>query len=609
MMVTDKHYRLARLTRNAPVFAAVVVTTIIVPQIILRAASTGSGRTEIVVSALVGAAGLAVAFLTDIWIYRLAPRRAIHQLASVYLGGGAAIVVASARFVCHTLFVVLGAGLAVSGGGALVDFSAQQRLVLVATILVLALPVLFGRTVNKSLLVAGALAGAIALGVTLLVGMVVEATGGIDAAQAIVARRDALSTGYTTGHLHPLLEACLGATFPACLLILTSERVSERPEERRVNPRSLGWLFAVFTAGPILVTMYFVVALHMPGRRLGVPSLSMALAFLGTTGQRIVAVCYIITGVVAVLGAYMQLPRLLRELAIDHVLPRKLAAADAVSPRLAIVGAAAVLAAGLSSFLTTTQAGAMVFIFAALVIAAIGALAMSARGASILKESMDRQTRNAARASRLVFFLLFLVCMAGVVAIAVADLKWLVAGVVALAVPASILVFFRRGRVRIVARLTPTDITAGRSLPTRVHGVILIGALDRASLRAVAFARALRPTTLTALTVDYDPQATRALQRDWAAASLPVSLTVLGQPQGAAVSPIVDYIRAQRALHPADIVVVYIPRIVSTGLWRRFFLSHSTPQVIKDLRLECGVVIAEVPFQLVEDDADGEELE
>ncbi|AWE42502.1 hypothetical protein [Actinobaculum sp. 313] len=115
MMVTDKHYRLARLTRNAPVFAAVVVTTIIVPQIILRAASTGSGRTEIVVSALVGAAGLAVAFLTDIWIYRLAPRRAIHQLASVYLGGGAAIVVASARFVCHTLFVVLGAGLAVSG--------------------------------------------------------------------------------------------------------------------------------------------------------------------------------------------------------------------------------------------------------------------------------------------------------------------------------------------------------------------------------------------------------------------------------------------------------------------------------------------------------------
>ncbi|HOI02613.1 MAG TPA: APC family permease, partial [Dermatophilaceae bacterium] len=96
-------------------------------------------------------------------------------------------------------------------------------------------------------------------------------------------------------------------------------------------------------------------------------------------------------------------------------------------------------------------------------------------------------------------------------------------------------------------------------LPSRVHAVVLASTLHEPTLRAVAFARATRPSTLTALTVQVDEDETEALCAAWADAEIPVTLTVVGSPFRDITKPIVDYLQRIRLESPRDLVAVYLP--------------------------------------------------
>ena len=56
------------------------------------------------------------------------------------------------------------------------------------------------------------------------------------------------------------------------------------------------------------------------------------------------------------------------------------------------------------------------------------------------------------------------------------------------------------------------DETEDTTLPSRVHAVVLVSKIHKPTLRALAYARATRPTALEAVTVNVDPDETRALQ-------------------------------------------------------------------------------------------------
>ena len=73
-------------------------------------------------------------------------------------------------------------------------------------------------------------------------------------------------------------------------------------------------------------------------------------------------------------------------------------------------------------------------------------------------------------------------------------------------------------------------ITRGLMLPSRNHVVVLVSKLHKPTMRALAYARATRPDTLTALTVNVDDEETRALLAEWERRDLPVKLTVLESP-------------------------------------------------------------------------------
>ena len=78
--------------------------------------------------------------------------------------------------------------------------------------------------------------------------------------------------------------------------------------------------------------------------------------------------------------------------------------------------------------------------------------------------------------------------------------------------------------VRVELRVNPDETKA---LPSRVHSIVLVSNVHKPVLRALAFARATRPDTLVALTVNVDDNGTRKLQEQWDRFDIPLPLVIM----------------------------------------------------------------------------------
>ncbi|WP_407068272.1 APC family permease [Lapillicoccus sp.] len=135
-------------------------------------------------------------------------------------------------------------------------------------------------------------------------------------------------------------------------------------------------------------------------------------------------------------------------------------------------------------------------------------------------------------------------------------------------------------------------------LPSRVHSIVLISKLHKPAMRAVAYARATRPTVLEAVTVDVDPDETAALQAEWSRREIPVPLKVLSSPYREITRPVIDYVRSIRSGSPRDVVVVYIPEYVLGRWYEQILHNQSALRLKARLLFTPGVMVASVPWQL-----------
>ncbi|MBV9592524.1 MAG: DNA-binding protein, partial [Actinobacteria bacterium] len=138
----------------------------------------------------------------------------------------------------------------------------------------------------------------------------------------------------------------------------------------------------------------------------------------------------------------------------------------------------------------------------------------------------------------------------------------------------------------------------GLKLPARNHVVVLVSKVHRPTLRALAFARATRPDTLTALTVNVDDDETRSLLAEWESHDLPVKLTVLESPFREMTTPIIDYVRQLRRDRPNDVVNVFIPEYVVGHWWEHLLHNQSALRLKGRLLFQPGVMVTSVPWQL-----------
>lgn len=137
------------------------------------------------------------------------------------------------------------------------------------------------------------------------------------------------------------------------------------------------------------------------------------------------------------------------------------------------------------------------------------------------------------------------------------------------------------------------------TLPSRVHGIVLVSKLHKPTLRALAYARATRHDTLEALTVDVDARETEALRRDWERREIPVTLRVIESPYREITRPIIDYVKRLRRESPRDLVTVYVPEYVVGHWWEQVLHNQSALRLKTRLLFAPGVMVVSVPWQLV----------
>jgi len=142
----------------------------------------------------------------------------------------------------------------------------------------------------------------------------------------------------------------------------------------------------------------------------------------------------------------------------------------------------------------------------------------------------------------------------------------------------------------------PEDVIV--TLPASNHAVVLVSRLHLPTLRAIAYARATRPGRLEAVTVEIDPDETRALREEWDRRGIPVPLTIIASPYREITRPVLEYVRRMRAERPREIVTVFIPEYVVGHWWEQLLHNQSSLRLKSRLLFQRGVVVASVPYQL-----------
>ena len=112
-----------------------------------------------------------------------------------------------------------------------------------------------------------------------------------------------------------------------------------------------------------------------------------------------------------------------------------------------------------------------------------------------------------------------------------------------------------------VARELAINPTERPLLPSRNHAIVLVSKLHLPSMRAIAYAKATRPSSVEAVTINVDDAEVERLREQWDQHGIDIPLVVLDSPYREVTRPLLDYIRGLRRRSPRDVVTGLHPRI------------------------------------------------
>ncbi len=135
-------------------------------------------------------------------------------------------------------------------------------------------------------------------------------------------------------------------------------------------------------------------------------------------------------------------------------------------------------------------------------------------------------------------------------------------------------------------------------LPARNRAVVLVATLHMPAMRAMAYAKATRPSRLEAVNVRVDHEATERLEARWIERDLDIPLIVLDSPYREVTKPVLEYVRAVRGANPRDVVTVFIPEYVVGRWWENALHNQTALRLKARLLFEPGVMVTSVPWRL-----------
>ena len=168
-----------------------------------------------------------------------------------------------------------------------------------------------------------------------------------------------------------------------------------------------------------------------------------------------------------------------------------------------------------------------------------------------------------------------------------------------LVVPLIILLFIaikrHYTRVTSVLAVTPAEV---RSEAINHTVVVLVGRIHKGVLKALDYARSLRPQHLVAVYVCFDDDDRAEIESQWQAFGITVPLEIVYSPYRELVRPIERYIDEIDQRWNNDTVTVVIPEFV-VSRWYEHLLHNQSALILKGkLLFREGIVVTSVPYHV-----------
>lgn len=135
-------------------------------------------------------------------------------------------------------------------------------------------------------------------------------------------------------------------------------------------------------------------------------------------------------------------------------------------------------------------------------------------------------------------------------------------------------------------------------MPARHHVLVLVSSVHAPTLKALGYAQALHPDTLTAVSVAADEHDMRRLREAWADHAPGISLKVLHSPYREVVGPMMAHIQELAATEGGDVLSVVIPEYVVGHWWEQPLHNQNALRLKARLLFTPGVAVIDVPYLL-----------
>ena len=316
---------------------------------------------------------------------------------------------------------------------------------------------------------------------------------------------------------------------------------------------------------------------------------------------------YLITGVTALIlvlaanTAFNGFPVLGSILAQDRFLPRQLhTRGDRLAFSNGIVFLALAAIAFVVAFDAEVTALIQLYIVGVFVSFTLSQIGMVRHWTRLLRTEDDPEERRRMVRSRIVNTIGFIAT--GAVLIVVLITKFLAGAWIAILAMGSLFILMKainRHYAAVARELTAREEEQREIvLPSRNHAVVLVSNMHLPTLRALSYARAMRPDVLEALTVNVDDVETRKLTAEWEESEVTVPLKVVASPYREVTGPVLDYIRRVSKEAPRTVVTVFVPEYVVGHWWEGLLHNQSALRLKTRLLFIPNVMVTSVPWQL-----------
>src|ERR687885_2962305 len=134
------------------------------------------------------------------------------------------------------------------------------------------------------------------------------------------------------------------------------------------------------------------------------------------------------------------------------------------------------------------------------------------------------------------------------------------------------------------------------------HTVIVpIASLNQVALQTLAYARSIARgphDVVSAVHITDDPTEAERLREQWEEWQCGVQLTIIESPYRSLVGPLLAYIDAMHAQHPAKTLTVVLPEMVPAHWWEQVLHNQTALRLKAALLFRPGIVVADVPYHL-----------